>query len=373
MQTEATPRGKRIQRCGAVMPYAIAALILLLTFAVLVIDFARVSLVRSQLATAVDAASLAAAGGLPVSPSEARNRAKLAAKNNIVNGKALILQDSDVQFGRWDATAGQFVLLTGAAEADATAVRIKAQLTQARQSAVPLMFYSFFGRDSADVGRTAVAGLGNDTDVVLIQDITSSFSDELSDAKVADKGLVDSLYAGGTGMSMMGIVVHTGWGKTLAPLQKVKGNSTFLGTTITNLNHCGTTNMPKCSGTDIASGLIEALKVFDDPNYKAANSGAEKVIVLVSDGEPNGDNGGSHPTMSDAQLLTLAQQTADQAWAKKIHVYVAFFNRANDQSAATKLATLKRGNGVFLQTTDAKKLPTLMAEIVKRLPKQLLY
>jgi hypothetical protein len=355
------------------MPYAVAAMILLLAFAVLVIDFARVSLVRSQLATAVDAACLAGAGGLPVSPSEARKRAQDAAKKNVVNGQALILQSNDIQFGTWDATGAKFVLLTGAAEANATTVRINAQLSQSRNTAVPLAFFSFFGRDSANLSRSAVAGLGNSTDVVLIQDITSSFSDELSDAKVADKGLVDSLYAGGTSMSMLGLVVHTGWGKTLAPLQKVKNNYTFLGTTITNLNHCGTTNMPKCSGTDIASGLIEALKVFDDASYKALNSPNDKVIVLVSDGEPNADSGGSHPSMTDAELLTLAQQQADVAWGKKIHVYVAFFNRANDQSAATKLASLKRGNGVFLQTTDAKKLPTLMAEIVKRLPKQLLF
>jgi hypothetical protein len=54
--------------------------------------------------------------------------------------------------------------------------------------------------------------------------------------------------------------------------------------------------MPPCSGTDIAAGLEEGIKIFNDPNYKTKPSAA-KAIVLVSDGEPNANSNGSHPNL----------------------------------------------------------------------------
>jgi Flp pilus assembly protein TadG len=359
-------------RYGGMLPLIVIVLTVMIAMAVLAVDFGHVTLAKTELRAAVDAACLSGSTGLAVSPAEARARAKAIALTNTVNGSPVVLEDSDIELGTWDATTKEFVLLTGAAEAQATAVRIKGQLTSARGSSIGLTFAPVFGQASKDLTVTAVAGFAHGADVVLVQDITSSFSDELSDAKVADQDLVDYLYNNGTGKSMLGIAVHTGWGSTLAPLQMVSSNYTFLTNKVTAIKLCGNTGMPVCSGTDIAAGLAEGIKIFNDSNYVALNSKAGKVIVLVSDGEPTSSANGSHPGLTGAQMLALAQTEADNAWARQIHVYVVFFNRDNSATAADNVKTLIRGKGVFLQTTDASQLPALIELIAKQLPMQLL-
>jgi hypothetical protein len=163
--------------------------------------------------------------------------------------------------------------------------------------------------------------------------------------------------------------VHTGWGKTLAPLQAVKTNYSYLTSVVQSIKLAGNPGMPIASGTDPSTGLEEAIKVFDDPNY--VSKGAAKVIVLVSDGEPNVSSNGAHPTMTNDQLLALAQQRADEAWAQNIHVYVVFFNRTNDATAADRVRSMARGKGDFVQVTDAEDLPAALRAITKKLPMQL--
>jgi hypothetical protein len=66
------------------------------------------------------------------SGSNARARAKTIAAENSVNTKPLVLLDTDIELGTWNATTRQFTLLTGAAEAAADAVRVTGQLKTAR-------------------------------------------------------------------------------------------------------------------------------------------------------------------------------------------------------------------------------------------------
>jgi hypothetical protein len=204
--------------------------------------------------------------------------------------------------------------------------------------------------------------------VVIVQDVTTSFQDELADAKTGDQALLDAIKANG-GQSDLGVVAHTGWGTTLSPLRNVNTSYSTLTSVISSINHCGSPGMPPCSGTDIAAGLDQAVNVFDDPGYVANSS--SKAIVLVSDGEPTSDPGGSHPGRTADQMLTLAQQSADAAWAKQIHVYVVFFNRTNSAAAADKLRTLPRGKGDFVQVTNASDLPAALESVTKKLPMQL--
>jgi hypothetical protein len=203
---------------------------------------------------------------------------------------------------------------------------------------------------------------------VLIQDITSSFSAELSDAKTGDQALVDSLYNGGAGKSRVALVAHTGWGKTLSPLQSIDSSYTSLSSVISSLQLCGSSGMPVCSGTDIAAGFDEAIKIFSDPGYTSSGG---KVVVLVSDGEPNASSNGSHPTLNDSELLALAQTRADQLWGMQVNIYVVFFNRDNDATAAANVKSLIRGSGDFVDVPDPKQLPTALADITKKLPARL--
>lgn len=359
--------GVRTLRRGAVLVYSICIMLALLALASLAVDFGYVMMVKSELRTALDAASLAGAGGLVVSPTEAKSRAKSTASANKVNGSAMTLQDADLELGTWNATTKSFVVLSGANESKATAMRVTTRLSKARGTQLNLMFARILGRDYVEMQTSSISGFAAGADVVIVQDITTSFSDELADAKVGDKALLDSLYNSG-GKGGLGVVVHTGWGKTLAPLQQVSSNYTALTNVINSIKLGGNTGMPKSSGTDPAAGLEEGIKVFD---AWTSPSPTGKAMILVSDGEPSSNSAGSHPTLSDSQLLTLAQTTANNAWAKKIHVYVVFFNRDNSTTAANKVKTLIRGNGVFVQVTDPKQLPSALESITKRLPLQL--
>lgn len=356
-------------RQGVVIVYVIVLLIILLLFCSLAVDISNIQMVKTQLRAAVDAATLNAASGLADGPAEVRKRAKASALANLVNGKGLVLMDSDIQLGNW--TASGFSVATGAAESTATAVKITARLNGERDSAIKLFFAGIVGKQTKDLTLSSVAGGSSaGADVVIVQDITSSFSDELADAKTADLKLIDSLYASGAGTSSIGVVTHTGWGQTMLALKPVKTNYSLLKSTVTNIKHCGNKGMPKCSGTDISAGLLEGTKVFT--NASSQNGGAAKVIVLVSDGEPTSNSQGSNPTLNSTQLFNLAKQRSDEAWAKGIHVYVVFFNRDNSKSAADRLAQLPRGKGDFVQTADAGKLSSILEALVKRLPVQLL-
>lgn len=357
---------------GFVLPLAALLFTLLIALVAFAVDLGYISSTKTAVRNAVDAANLAGASGLTVSPDEARKRAKEIALSNVINGKPLVLLDSDIELGTWDSSNRTFQPLATLDESRATAMRITARLTKQRGNPVGLIFAPLIGHSSTDIVVSAVAGYGQAADVVIVQDITSSFDKEIADAKIADQALVDTLYAKGSGVSAIGFAVHTGWGKTLSPLRNIQSEYSTISSIINSVKLCGNSGMPICSGTDIAAGLEEGIEIFSDPDYLSGIAGATRAIVLVSDGEPTASSSGSHPTLNAGQILELAKQRADEAWAKGIHVYIVFFNRENSASAAAKVSQLPRGKGTFIQVTDAQKLPEAMVEVTKRLPKGLL-
>jgi Flp pilus assembly protein TadG len=341
--------------------------VVLLGLATFAVDLGYIVSVKSELHASVDAACLAAASGLPVSPAEARNRAKAIGASNTVNGQPLTLQDTDIELGSWNASANEFTKLNAADENKATAIRITGRLSAARGNQINLVFGPILGFRNKELTVSSIVGFAQAADLVIVQDITSSFAAELSDAKQGDQALLDALHMDGQGRSSLGIVVFTGWGQTISPLLKINTNYGALSSDISSVNHCGSAGMPICSGTDISAGLEQGIAVFNDPSYPST-SPTGKVIVLVSDGEPTQNSQGSNPALNDVQLMTRAEQKADEAWAQGIHVYVVFFNRDNSATAAANLDRLKRGRGDFVSVTDANQLPVALEEITRKLP-----
>ncbi len=74
----------------------------------LVIDVGQLFVVKSELQSAADAASLAAAEHID-NPSQAIAAAQQWAQENHPGGGGLIVLPSDVEFGKWDATTGTWV------------------------------------------------------------------------------------------------------------------------------------------------------------------------------------------------------------------------------------------------------------------------
>jgi Flp pilus assembly protein TadG len=344
---------------GGVYIMVLFALPVILGFVTFCVDLGAVTVARSEMHAALDAATLAGATGLQISPAEARRRARETACQNSIANSPLLLDDSDIELGTWDAATRTFVKLPVHLENQATTIRITGSRTQARGNQLPLTIAPILGLGSIDLTTSRVAGFSPSADVVLVQDITGSFAGELADAKKGDQALLDSLYAQGNTDTRLGVVVHTGWGATLAPLTNIHSNYPFLTSTISKINHGSTPGMPKTSGTNIAAGLLEALNVFNTGSTPAR----PKAIVLVSDGEPTSNSGGMHPTLTSHQLLLLAREVADDAWSESIHVYVVFYNRTNSAAAADNLRSLIRGSGTFIQTSNAADLPQHLRQL----------
>src|SRR5262249_51194594 len=170
-------------------------------------------LTKTQFYAAMDAAGLAAAAGLATSPAQARTNAKTFAAANKINGTGLVLQDTDIVLGSWNPTTRVFTAFTAANEPNATAVQVNGVLSTARGNAVPLIFARLFGLSSVQMTRSIVTGYGAGTDVMIIQDLSQSFSTVISSSKSGDSALLSAMNTSG-GNSYVGVVAITRWGQT---------------------------------------------------------------------------------------------------------------------------------------------------------------
>jgi hypothetical protein len=186
--------------------------------------------------------------------------------------------------------------------------------------------------------------------------------------------------------SYVGVVQHTGWGSTWVALQASGSNYTTIYNTVNAMADCQnsttsaynvyggtatsinvTTQTPSCSGSDLATGIQQAINMFKSSAYTSvAPAGTAKAIILSSDGESNADAHGQHPSSkyTDAQLNTLAQTTAAAAWADNISVYVVFYYHGSDTGADTALLqSLVEGNGTFTEVSNPAKVPAALESL----------
>ncbi len=373
-------------RRGAITILAALLMVLLLGMVAFAVDIGRLSQVQAQVQAVADAAALAGAKGLPVSPAQVRANAEACAALNTANGKAVTLTDSNVVLGTWNPTAHTLTVLSGTAENSANAVQVTVSLTSAGGNAVSMLFAGVLGVKTANVTASAIAA-GNRWDVVIAQDCSSSYSADLPYAIQGHQVLLTN-FNQYSPTSNFGLVGHTGWGYTWASLQPVGSNYSSLNTAIGNMNDCKsattsaynvyggtatsiavTTQTPSCSGSDLATGIQQAINMFNSAAYTStAPTGVSKAIIISSDGESNVSSHGQHPspTYTDTQLNTLAHTTAAAAWAQGISVFVVFYYHGSDTGAdTTLLQSLVQGNGTFSMVTDATKVPTALDAVFR--------
>jgi Flp pilus assembly protein TadG len=117
----------------------------------LAVDFGRVTLDKSELQMAADAAARNGAAGIPtgVWATNAIN----AAAANMIEGKPVVMTAADVQEGVWTPATGSFV----ATSINPNAVKVTAQLSTARGTAIPTPFAALLGNKTCDVHVTSIA------------------------------------------------------------------------------------------------------------------------------------------------------------------------------------------------------------------------
>ena len=339
----------------------------MLGFAGLAVDMSYFYVARNQLQTAADAAALA--GAIRMSNvSDMKAEAKKYAQMNL-SGDDQVLSDADIQRGTWDFGSKTFTVGGG----NANAVRVTTRMSQANGNAAGTFFASVLGVGSVDIATSAVAAYSTDDrwDVLVVQDVTTSFAGEIGDARDANHVLLDCLQQRTSGDTLVGMVTFTGVAQDYVPLDSMDVGYDSLSTAIDDLNSCNSPGMPPCSGTHVGAGMERALALFDEADAEAAdegedNSGIKRSMVILGDGSPNAS--GPNAGLSDQDLMNQAYALADLADADDISIYTVFYDETNDDAGAAFFENLVRGDGKALRTPNSAELPELFASLCAQLP-----
>ena len=146
-----TARKIRRPRRGISIIYVLICFVALCGLTSLGVDYARVTSDQFMLQAAADAAARYGATGV-FAGNGASNAVAAAAKNRI-EGSAVALQAADVTVGVWNTATSTFT----PGSTGANAVKVTAQLSAARGTAVPLLFASILGFHTCDVHATSIA------------------------------------------------------------------------------------------------------------------------------------------------------------------------------------------------------------------------
>ncbi len=335
------------KRRGVVAVFVMASLVLLIGFAALTLDVGYVYNVRADLQHAADAAVLAGVRSLP-DEAEARRVAREYADLNVSG----VVKDLDVVLGNWDWTGAVFT----ANGAPVNAVHVLGHRSTRNENPVHLFFAPFLGVPQTNVSASATAALGRPKrwDVVIVQDVTNSFVDEIDEARAADQGLLDCIREHAP-ETHVGLVTFTGYGQNVVSLKSVSDQYSTLSSAISTIDNCGNPGMPPCSGTNIGVGIDYAIQMLN-----GSTTNRPKAMIVVSDGMPNS----SLPGYTNADLADWAVTSADAADAANISVYTLFFSGNDGTPGADDfLAGLVRGEGTAHETADPDEIATELQEI----------
>jgi hypothetical protein len=350
-------------RTGGVQIWVAGALIAVVGMAGLAVDSSYFFVMNNRLQISADSAALA--GALFLEDEDAmRAEALKYAQMNLAEDDQILDQVNDVQSGHWDHDAKIFT--TGGAPLNA--VQVTTRMAQENGNAAGTFFASVLGFGEVDITASAVAAYADNKewDVMVVQDVTGSFTDEIGDARNANQALLDCIVDRISGESLVGMVLFTGVSSPYYPFQTLETSYDALSSAISNLDSCGNGSMPPCSGTHVGAGMEEANALFD---ATTTNPELGRAMVIVGDGLPNAS--GPNAGMTDAQLRDIAVQQADAAAARDVSVYTIFYDENNDDTAASFFEGLVRGDGKALRTPDPAQLPEMLEEICAQVPPRL--
>jgi len=363
-------------RRGSYAILAAAMLVVLLGFGVLVIDVAYIRLVRMQAQNAADAAALAAL--VQYDRTHSATSADAAANEmvdkNFIGGDGSTAERT-IEWGSWDYK-GNFV-----ADGQRNAVQVEVARRPLRLMLMPL-----FGVDETKLAAAGGLAAVRPIDVMVVQDVTGSFSDEISDAVDADLCFLDLLNARGSPFIRIGMTVFTGGAEVFTPLTNVADNYASLRSDWETIDWCykpgsDRAHMLPCNaagvaapttgtdGTSQGDGILTARQAM----LSATNPGATKIMIILSDGIPQCYP--SNPSWCRRAREVAGKDQADLTWnasdaldSDNIHIYSIFLNRTGNASQRSYMQSLVRGDGVAYDTPSSEELAGFMEKIARRIP-----
>lgn len=168
----------RTQRRGAILVLSTVLLVVLFGFLSFTVDIGYITLVRTQLQNAADAAAIAGAHGLTVSPDDARDAAYEVALQNPVAGLTISIdKNSDIELGQWDSDTNTFTPLSGPDESKSNACRVTITMSKAEGTEIGLFFSPVLGTHEAEMEISSIATF-KPRDVMLALDFSASMNDD---------------------------------------------------------------------------------------------------------------------------------------------------------------------------------------------------
>ena len=374
------------QRRAGVAVLAAALFPLGIAVGLLGVDGSRLYFYKLLLRQTAQAASLAGANKLstyftssPNSSSEIVSAAQQFAALNMPTGTyGTVVPATNVTLGTWDLTNKTFTDLANGGTPNA----VKVIATMSGAGALQTLFGGSFGTGSVSMSTTAISSYatGKPFHVIVINDLSSSFSPSIGNQRTADQAILDCVKNSAGLTSQFGLIGITGrYTVTQAPVV-ASTNYAALTTKISGVKSCGNTGAPSCSGSNVASGIYRSTKsdMFGAASFATTNMN----LVIITDGVPNANSftytreEGIYPTPSaasptctssctDANLLTMAQNQANYAWSLGVNVSTIYYsgNTSISQRAsyAASLATLRKGTGISLVAPTGSQINSAFA------------
>jgi len=320
----------RLRSRGAVMITFLLVLIALIGIVGLAIDTGRAYGIRAKLATALDAASLAAGRALAVGVTDADREAaaisagtRYYAANYPANylGSTLnpvsltVVHDAQ---GFWTVTA------SGSAQ-------------------MSLTFLNVLGLGSPVVVNASASAIRRDVDVVLVMDTSGSLaspSSTLPNLKSAAINNFVNHFASGAGGDRVGLVTFASGAVINVPIDKTATRGFNLAAVTSAIN-----GLSAAGSTAQAEGLRVALG--DLNGVPASLRSSLRVIAFFSDGAPNDVSATFTRTPSNATVTgDLYSETTGPATGRTTHLYsnTAINTLAGTYNDIVTLPTLGIGN-----------------------------
>jgi hypothetical protein len=354
---------------GSIFAIMGIGLVMAAGFTALAVDISYLYVLKGKLQTTADFAVLAAVTQLPDEDAARTMALEYTAKNMPAAEHGTVLANADVVTGNWDADTRTF---TPAGD-PVNAVRVVTRRSQANGNAAGLFFARVLGFNEVDMETSAVAAFGSNKawDVVIVQDVTTSFSAEMGDAVAAGQTLLECIRDYTSPDSQVGITLFTGVSLIAEQLQPIGTNFDDLYQTVSDFATAGGT------GTHVGAGLESGNAQFTDPGYTPAPDALGKAMIIVGDGKSTVDSdvqpydGSCGGNCDVFDLERIAVEQADAADAMGISVYTVFYDENDDDSTAAFFEDLVRGDGLALRTPDAQDLPEMLFQICASLPLKL--